>query len=388
MVELKAGLDDHPDRGAWTSQWFRGRQPDLRAEGSEAGGTLGFGIWVSGRRPLVTLVVTRLDIHVGASDAGFAASAIRTRRIFMGSWSKKGRDILRPAYWHLAGRLPLAIRRHYLHTVGTRRRGDFINPQTFNEKINWRIINDRREIISQACDKLRMKEIARAAVPEGELRIPETLWSGLSLRDAPELSTLPAWVLKPNHSSGHVVLGPTQDTRAELEGRTASWLRSAPAVDLGEWGYGQARPLLLIEERVPSAAKVPVDYKFFVFDGEVKLIQVNSGRYTDDPHLTFYYPNWRPVPVVHWGWSTFDDPRPDNLEEMIAIAARLGAGYDCIRVDLYSAEGEVWFGEYTVYPCGGVTRFVPASFDRAFGEMWSLPPLEDVQARLGAKETL
>lgn len=302
----------------------------------------------------------------------------------MGAWSKKGRDLLRPAYWYLASRLPLVARRHYLHTVGTRMRGNFEDPQTFNEKINWRIINDRRTIISEACDKLHMKEMARARVPESELRIPQTFWSGVSLKDAPDLTTLPSWVLKPNHSSGHVILGPTAVSRAELEERTSSWLRSTPATDLGEWGYGKARPLLLIEERLPAAeAKVPVDYKFFVFDGDVKLIQVNSGRFTDDPHLTFYYPDWRPVPVVHWGWSTFDDPRPDNLVQMIDIAARLGAGYDCIRVDLYSVENQVWFGEYTVYPCGGVTRFVPASFDRTFGQMWTLPKLADVTAREG-----
>jgi hypothetical protein len=35
------------------------------------------------------------------------------------------------------------------------------NPVTFHEKINWRILKDRRGILAWTCDKLATKDYAR-----------------------------------------------------------------------------------------------------------------------------------------------------------------------------------------------------------------------------------
>jgi hypothetical protein len=58
---------------------------------------------------------------------------------------------------------------------------------------------------------------------------------------------------------------------------------------------------------------------------------------------------------------------------MLATAAKLGSGFDFIRVDLYNILGEVYFGEFTPYPGSGLCRFVPASFDTELGARWTLP---------------
>ncbi|WP_235570753.1 hypothetical protein [Mycobacterium sp. Root265] len=87
------------------------------------------------------------------------------------------------------GLLPLTWLRHGFHLTMIHRPGNFRRPRTFNEKVNWRILYDRRERIVAACDKLRMKEMAREAYPGEDLSIPETYWSGTDLRDAPDLSS-------------------------------------------------------------------------------------------------------------------------------------------------------------------------------------------------------
>lgn len=74
-------------------------------------------------------------------------------------------------------------------------------------------------------------------------------------------------MLKPNHSSGEVVFGPAGHTLDSLIDATRGWLESDPARLLGEWGYSQARPLLIVEERIASEGHDLKDYKFFVFDG-------------------------------------------------------------------------------------------------------------------------
>ena len=287
--------------------------------------------------------------------------------------------ILLAAHRRLLTALPLALVRQGFHLAMIRRPGRFRRPRTFNEKVNWRILYDRRNRIVDACDKLRMKEMARAAYPGPELRIPTTYWFGADLCDAPDLANLPPWVLKPNHSSGQVVFGPDPQTDiAALRERTKNWWKRNP-VELGEWGYGQARPLLLIEERIPTRdGNPPTDYKFFVFDGKVEFVQVNRGRF-EAQTATFLDVDWNRLPVQWRIMPAGDEPRPPELKTMLTIAGALGAGWDFIRVDLYAVDGVVWFGEYTPYPGGGLLRYRPRRFDIESGRTWRLPDLEQVR---------
>ncbi|MGJ6124574.1 ATP-grasp fold amidoligase family protein [Mycolicibacterium sp. Y3] len=287
---------------------------------------------------------------------------------------------LRAARRWLIAMVPIRLMRHALYLMMIRRPGDFTEPETFNEKVNWRIFNDRRDRIVKACDKMWMKEMARQAYPGADLRIPATYWSGTDLRDAPDLTTLPPWVLKPNHSSGQALFGP--DPGTDLDGllaRTAQWFDETP-LELGEWGYSEARPLFLLEERIPTPdGHPPVDYKFFVFEGRIELIQVNRGRFGTRQTATFLDADWRRLPVRWRIQPVADEQRPVELDKMMEIAGVLGADWDFVRVDLYAVDGEVWFGEYTPYPGSGLLRYKPMSFDREQGRHWKLPTPAEVQ---------
>lgn len=281
--------------------------------------------------------------------------------------------------WWLSRLVPVSLLRHVLYLGMIRKPGNFRRPQTFNEKANWRILNDRRDRIVAACDKMRMKEMARAAYPGQKLRIPETYWFGTDLRDAPDLTDLPPWVLKPNHSSGHVLFGPEPQTDlAALLKQTRDWGNRGP-LTLGEWGYSEAQPGLLVEERIPTPdGTPPTDYKFFVFDGRVELIQVNRDRFASQT-ATFLDTDWNPLPVCWRIMPVADEPRPPELETMLEIASALGSGWDFIRIDLYAVDGVIWFGEYTPYPGSGLLRYRPMTFDVEQGVHWQLPALEHVR---------
>lgn len=296
--------------------------------------------------------------------------------------NKPAPPILLAAHRRFLRMLPVPLVRQAFHVTMLHKPGNFRRPRTFNEKVNWRILNDRRDRIAAACDKMRMKDMARAAYPWPKLRIPQTYWSGADLRDAPDLAALPPWVLKPNHSSGHAVFGPDPQTDvAALLKRTRDWWQRTP-LELGEWGYGQARPLLLLEERIPTPdGAPPADYKFFVFDGKVQFVQVNRGRFGAQT-ATFLDADWNRVPVRWRIRPVADEPRPPELEMMLEIAGVLGTGWDFVRVDLYAVDGVVWFGEYTPYPGGGLLRYRPRRFDVESGQYWQLPELEQVRRGL------
>ena len=187
-------------------------------------------------------------------------------------------------------------------------------------------------------------------------------------------------MLKPNASSGQALFGPDPQTDlAALRDQTRSWFQETP-LELGEWGYSQARPVLLIEERIPTPdGEAPVDYKFFVFDGRVELIQVNRGRFGKRQTTTFLDADWRQLPVRWRIHPVAVEERPLELDKMLEIASVLGAGWDFIRVDLYAVDGDVWFGEYTPYPGTGMLRYEPMSFDLEQGRQWRLPTPDQVR---------
>ncbi|MGY1722932.1 ATP-grasp fold amidoligase family protein [Blastococcus sp. SYSU DS0533] len=283
------------------------------------------------------------------------------------------RSYLQPAHRRVAGLLPPAARRRYLYLAGHRQLPDLRDPRTFSEKVNWRILCDRRPELAWTCDKLAMKDHALRLREEAGVAVPETLWAGDDLAAVAGRAFGRPWVLKPNHRSGLVRFGAASDVvDASTVAATRDWLRDDQSVLLGEWAYGQARRLLVVEEAIGGG--VPLDdYKFFVFDGRVAVVQVDRNRFTGDHTRTFYTPDWQPVPVQVVVPSGPPTEAPADLAAMLHAAQVLGRSFDFMRVDLYSAGGAIWFGELTPYPGGGVMPFEPASVDAWLGSRWTLP---------------
>lgn len=277
-------------------------------------------------------------------------------------------------------RLPGSLSRRMIFLLVYHRLPRVRNPITFHEKINWRILKDRREILAWTCDKLAMKDYvseAQGAKARG-VRIPRTLWVGTDVRELANVKLPERWVLKPNHRSGaQIFFGHGQPEIATLERITQSWLRPFEESRLHEWAYSQARPLLLAEELIGAPGSPPPDYKFYVFGGEVGAVCLHRDRHTDH-NFHLYRPDWTPVELdtAQYKRGSVQAAPPANFEEMIAIASELGRPFDFMRVDLYSVDGDVFFGELTPYPASGIDRWVPDSFDDELGALWELPSRE------------
>ncbi|RZU34108.1 ATP-grasp fold amidoligase family protein [Blastococcus saxobsidens] len=291
------------------------------------------------------------------------------------------RKSLRPVHRTIASLLPLPARRRYLYLAGHGRLPRLNDPRLFTEKINWRIVHDRRPELAWTCDKLAMKDYAIGLHRETGLEVPETLWAGDDLGAVLGRTFDRPWVLKPNHRSGLVRFGAASEAvDADMVESTRTWLQDDQSVLLGEWAYSQARRLHLIEEDL--AAGEPLDdYKFFVFGGKVVLIQVDRGRFTSGHARTFYTVDWQPAPVADIMPIGEQAPPPEDLDAMVHAAETLGRPYDFMRVDLYSTRGKVWLGELTPYPAGGTIQYHPREFDLYLGEQWALPPLGAVPGR-------
>jgi hypothetical protein len=269
-------------------------------------------------------------------------------------------------------------------------------PQRFTEKVRYKMLRDHRELLVTFADKAAVRG---HVVLGGYGHLLPTAYG--VLEDADELLTLDlpeSYVVKPTHGSGAaIVVSTAAPVDAVLPRAEWGWVYAhvrPEAVDRRalrdiaarwgeqlygrgpneEWAYSRIRPRIIVEERLAGAdGGIPDDCKLFVFHGRVRYVQVDSGRFgtrTQD----FFDPDWQHLPLS--GGPPFADPphpRPDRLEEMIAIAERLGADTDFVRVDLYLLPDRIVFGELTSYPAGGHSPFYPSSYDEEFGSHWTVP---------------
>jgi TupA-like ATPgrasp len=277
-----------------------------------------------------------------------------------------------PSRWasSLSRTLPSPVRRAWRFRQAHDRLPPLLRPSTFNEKLNWRICWDRRELLSRTCDKLAMKEHARQVAAD-LLRIPETYWFGSDVAGLRDVDLPSSWVLKPNHSCRRVLVAHGPADAVGLGTRTAGWVEERYWRQSEEWAYRRGRPGLLVEEFIGVPGHTPTDLKVLVFDGTPRVIGVHTDR-RDRHRVRLYTPEWEALP---WTWGYPSGPHaqpPERLAEMLKAASALAAGYDMLRVDFYEHDGVLWFGELTPYPGAGLSRLEP-DLDHVLGDWWTLP---------------
>jgi hypothetical protein len=141
-----------------------------------------------------------------------------------------------------------------------------------------------------------------------------------------------------------------------------------------EWAYSQIPPRIIVEEKLTGPdGGIPDDYKFFVFHGTCRYVQVDTGRF-DTRTQDFYDTHWQHLPLSGGpAWADPPQEAPDRLREMVAIAEHLATDTDFVRVDLYLLPERIVFGELTSYPAGGHSPFHPDNWDAVFGSHWTAP---------------
>lgn len=270
------------------------------------------------------------------------------------------------------------------------------NPVTFRDKVRYKMLRDRRELIVTFADKAAVRDYVASLI--GDRYLPRAYAIVKDPRALLGIEWPETYVVKPTHGSGAaLVVSPAAPADARLPEAKWGWVYrhvrpkfASPQniVDIAdgwvaklygqgpnrEWVYGQVPRQVIVEEMLAGAdGAIPDDYKFFVFHGQCAFIQVDSGRF-DHRTQDFYRPTWERIPMSGGPpWSDPERARPDHLDEMISIAERLGESTDFVRVDLYDVDGRIVFGELTSFPAGGNSPFDPEYFNLEFGRPWTVP---------------
>jgi len=251
---------------------------------------------------------------------------------------------------------------------------NLFQPRTFTEKVLYRMIFDRRPILTMLSDKYAVREYVRDAV--GGAVLPRLYWTTTAPEDIPFDALPDTFVVKASHGSHwvRVVLDKAEVDRDELIGTCRSWLGENYYFHFREPMYRPIEPRVLIEELISDGTgPTPTDYKCFVFDGTVRMIQVVQG-YLTGARMSFYDPSWHKLPVASARYQPLerDAPPPAHLDELIACAETLARPLDFLRVDMYDSGTQVYFGETAVTPGAGRFYFDSYEFDRYLGGLWRI----------------
>ncbi|RTL52874.1 MAG: hypothetical protein EKK40_06910 [Bradyrhizobiaceae bacterium] len=255
-----------------------------------------------------------------------------------------------------------------------KREPKLIKPRTFSDKIQaWKLLGrkDRHSVYS---DKLAARDFIRRVC--GDLvRIPRLIWVGEDLSLARSIALPKKFVIKPNHTSGDIIIVEDVDNFdwEEAIGKSKAWLARDFSFNVGDWVCRWIKPQVFIEEFLgDSNGIVPPDYKFFCFNGTVHFIEVDYGRYRNLAQA-FYNTDFQRMPVYYGHRSRSksyegDAIKPKNLESMIRIAEMLSKGEPFLRIDMYDGEKPI-MGEIGVHPHSGYAAFEPADWDLLFGSL-------------------
>lgn len=265
------------------------------------------------------------------------------------------------------------IRERYKSIFG--RELDLENPKTFNEKIQWRILKDKKDIYTKLADKYLVREYVKEKI--GEKYLIKLLGVYKKAEDI-DYDKLPdKFVLKCNHDSGSVIICKDKKTfnKKEANKKLNFFLKRNFYHMTREWHYKNIKPLIICEEFLEEKGKSVDDYKIYAFNKKNKessfFIQIEEDRFGDH-RRGIYTENWELLPVKR----TLEYPKkgikPKNLDLMLTLSKKLTEEFEFVRVDFYECNGSIYFGELTFTPAGGTGKFTPDEWDYKLGEMWEI----------------
>lgn len=269
----------------------------------------------------------------------------------------------------------------YLKILYRKRMGrklDLKHPKTCCEKLQWLKLYNRNPQYTKMVDKYEVKKYVSQLIGKEHVIPLLGVWDSFEEIDFDQLPN--QFVLKVTHNSGGFAVCKDKNSfdREEAKKLLGDMLKKNYFWGGREWPYKNVKPRIIAEEYVPSLGNADsIEYKITCFDGKVGFVTICTGpahqdlekRMNDHFDTEFHHMPW---------WSYYKNAKkrpekPEQWEELIALAEKLSAGIPYVRVDFYIIDGKVYFGEYTFYTWSGFIDFQPKEWDRKLGDMINLP---------------
>lgn len=267
------------------------------------------------------------------------------------------------------------LRKRYRAHMGVR--CDLENPTTFNEKLQWLKLYDRKPEYTVMVDKYKVRGYISEKIGEQYLIPLIGVWES---PDEIDFDALPnQFAMKCNHNSGLGMCICTDKSKLDIhkvKNDLANGLKQDYYLTGREWPYKDVPRRIIAEQFLQSDAGGLTDYKIHCFNGVPRFVLVCRDRFsgtglTED----FYSPAWERMELRRPKIPNAAEPapKPEKLDEMLALAKKLSKDIPFLRVDFYVVEGKIYFSELTFFPASGFEGYDPPEWDKTFGDWLSLP---------------
>lgn len=251
------------------------------------------------------------------------------------------------------------------------------NPQTYNEKLQWLKLNDRRPEYTKMVDKFEAKKFVSSIIGD-EYVIPSYgVWDSF---DDIDFKNLPnKFVLKTTHDCGGVVICKDKNSFDKVKAKEflEKHMKYNYFYEGREWPYKDVKPRILAEPYMENIDTGDLkDYKVFAFNGVAKALYIASDRQSnnEETKFDFFDMDYNKLDIRNGHPnSKYDYDKPIFLSEMKLISEKITKGYPHIRVDFYEVNGKLYVGELTLFHMSGFAPFEPNSWDYEFGRWIALP---------------
>lgn len=258
------------------------------------------------------------------------------------------------------------------------------NPKTFNEKLQWLKLNDRKDIYNKMVDKYEVRDYIKEKIGE-EYLIP--LYGVYEKFDEIDFDKLPnQFVLKTTHDSGGVIICKDKNNFniGDARKKINKYLKKNFYYCGREWPYKNVKPRILCEKYMIDEKNHNniIDYKFMCFNGKVKFLYTCVGRDSKEGvKINFFDINWEKMNLNNKLSLKIDNNRivkkPKKFDTMLELAEILSKDNIFLRVDFYEINEKIYFGELTFYPWCGFESFYPEEYDKVLGDWIDLSSLKN-----------
>ncbi len=250
-------------------------------------------------------------------------------------------------------------------------------PHTFNEKLQWLKLYNRNPKYTQMVDKFEAKTVAENILGNDYIIPTLGVWDRFEDID---FSSLPdRFVLKTTNGGGGGGVIICRDKNKLNLPSVAEQLNSSLKENIyqqfKEWPYKNVIPRILAEKFMVDESGELRDYKFYCFNGEPKVFLVASERFSGHrTYFDYFDMEGNHLPFTQGGMNNPITPTiPSTFEKMKQVAMKLSHGLPHVRIDLYSVDEKVYFGEFTFFDSSGFEKFTPWEWDGIFGNWLKLP---------------
>lgn len=249
------------------------------------------------------------------------------------------------------------------------------NPTTYNEKLQWLKLHDRKKEYIDMVDKYAAKQFVSKKI--GSEYVIPTLGIYDSFDDI-NFDELPnQFVIKCTHDSGGLFIVKDKNSfDCNKAKKIINKCFKKNYYNSGrEWPYKNVKPRIIVEEyKEDSNTKELRDYKYFCFNGKVEMMFIASNRQGEgDTYFDFFDKDFNHLPFRQGHPNAPVAPeKPINHSKMIELAEKLSSGIPHVRIDFYEVDNRIFFGEMTFYHFSGFTPFEPEEWDNKIGDMLDL----------------